>query len=601
MGIIRQYIKNAPFKKLILFVTIPIILAGMLLSGVISYFLVENRSKEIISQSALNTVSQASEYMSVQLFGVFEAFYAFEKNKLNLDAALDNSKITDENYIDLYNSLIKIYNENENMLDTVFLGFHFSDGTNHYIHYSKDKLEMMSLDFTEQIGNYSLDAAQVRNYVWSLNNANTVFRKQSPSAVSLYKVLEYPAADAKALLYFGFKNAFFREILFDNMKSEDFYTALIDQDGVAFFPAYRNRQIDETESVRLGNLNGDKGVTSLRLDGDSYMFIHDAIAFPRWRFASVIKESTLFSPNDHLLNVYLIVFVAILIPLLFLAWLSANMITKPINKWVKAIKTIQDDQFDISFDDNMCYEITQMNRGLQHMVGKVNRLLANIQEQNEKKRTLELRVLQEQINPHFLYNTLYSIQELNNLGEFDQAARMMTNLSSFFRLSLSKGHEIVPIRNEMELIEEYLAIQQMRYSNLTYKLEMDEKLMNFNIVKLTLQPIIENAIHHGVYGVDNGMIIVRGTLTEDTIEIQIIDNGEGIPAHQLDRINHALATGDWDAMPSSYGIRNVQERLLIYYGRPYGLTYRSEENQGTTVTIRIDRKLGGDVAVAVTE
>ncbi|MDQ8736202.1 histidine kinase [Paenibacillus sp. LHD-38] len=594
-----QYIKRSPFKNLILFVTIPIISIGILLSSVISYYLIEDKAKNMISQSALNTISQASNYMGVQLFNVFETFYKFEKDKLALDSNLNalSFKMSNEQYIDFYNSLISIYMDNENMLESVFVGFQFADGSNQYIYYSKDKINIHSLSFTEQVGDYKLNSAEAQDYVWSINKTNTVFNKDrvSPNALSLYKVIEFPESNVKCLLYFGFKNSFFEEILFDNMNMEDFYTALIAEDKIVFFPEYKNNNIQEPHASKLENLTSENGITSLKIDNEDYLFIYDTINMPQWKFASVIKESALYSSIDQLFKVFVSVFICILIPLLILAWLSANMITKPINKWVKEIEIIQDDNFDIKFDDNVCYEITKMNRGLRHMVSKVNRLLANVQEQSEKKRTLELKVLQEQINPHFLYNTLFSIQELYSMGESDNAAKMMKNLASFFRLCLSNGDEIVTVKKELELISDYLEIQKMRYSNMDYKIEVDEEILNFSIVKLTLQPIIENAIHHGINGVKISTIIVQGLIEEDTLIIKIMDNGKGIPKDKLALINDCLQTGDWSPMTSSYGIKNVQERLLIYYGRPFGLLYESELDRGTIVTIRINKIWGSPV------
>ena len=589
----RKRFKQLPFKTIILIITIPAIAIGLLLSNIITYYFVEDSSKKIITMNALSTVSQAARYIEVQLFDVFEEFYKLEKKDLRLDNIIniDTNEINNEYYIGIHNNLAEIFSRNENMLDIVFVGFQFPGNNNRYIYYSKDKVRVNSLSFNEQIGNYKLESAEVNDYIWSINGVNEVFQRESPSqsSVSLHKVIEDPKTKVKALIYFGFKNSFYREILFDNINSNDYYTALADKDSVILFPKSKNEKVITITDKELNNLNNETDIKNIKLNNESFIFIYDSIKLSEWKFASVMKESALFSSTKQVLRIYFVVFVCIFIPLIVLLYLSANMVTKPISNWVAKIRKIKADKFDIIFDDNICYEITQMNEGLEHLVDKIKSLLINVIEENEQKRNLELKLLQEQINPHFLYNTLFSIQELYNLGEYNSAVDMMKNLANFYRLCLSKGNEIVLIEDEIKLIVEYLQIQKVRHDNLSYQIYIDKEVMGHRILKLTLQPLIENAINHGLYGKDNGIVVVRGYMNEDHIIVKIIDNGLGIAENKLNDINYCLSTGDWVKMPDSYGIRNVQERLLIHYGKPFGLEYQSNLKVGTTVTIKIKK------------
>ena len=211
--------------------------------------------------------------------------------------------------------------------------------------------------------------------------------------------------------------------------------------------------------------------------------------------------------------------------------------------------------------------------------------------ENETKRELEMAILQAQINPHFLYNTLYSIQQLYGMGEHQQASQMVANLSSFFRLSLSKGREIIPIRDEVEHLKNYIAIQQMRYDQLTYDLCIDDDILDNSIVKLTLQPLVENAIYHGLFGIRRGVIRILGHWENEDIVFKIIDNGSGMPAERVELLNRAVRTGDWSELPSVYGIKNVQQRIRLYCGENYGLYFKSEAGKGTRVIVRISTQL----------
>lgn len=593
MNIVKKYFKRLPFKNLLLIIAIPTIAIGLLVSNILTFFMIEERSKNIISMNALNTVIQASQYMDVQLLSVFEDFYKFEKGIINNGLILKNNswEFGNDYYVNLHAKLAQIYSDNENILSCVFAGFLYSNNESRFVYYSKDNIKVKSLNFTEQIGRYKLDSEEVYNYIWSIDSVNEVFASNSlnMNSISLFKVLEIPETGIKCLIYFGFEDSFFKEILFDDMDSESYHTALLDNESIIFFPQYTNDGTYNTYNLNIDELKDEKGIVHAQINSDNYIFMYDTLKLPRWKFASVIKESTLYSVTKDVFNIYCIGFIGILVPLLIILYLLANVVTKPIKEWISKIRNIRNDNFDVKFDDNVCYEISQFNEGLEYLVSRVNNLLVSIKEENEMKRNLELKLLQEQINPHFLYNTLYTIQELYNLGESDNAVNMMSNLANFFRLCLSNGKEIVSVKDEILLIVEYLKIQKMRIENLTYKIEVPEDIMKQRIVKLTLQPIIENAINHGIYGIENGCISVRGYMDEQSYTLEVNDNGSGMTRDQLEIINKGLNTGNWDLLPDSFGIRNIQERLVLYYGISFGLYYESSLNIGTTVRIRIKR------------
>ncbi len=207
-----------------------------------------------------------------------------------------------------------------------------------------------------------------------------------------------------------------------------------------------------------------------------------------------------------------------------------------------------------------------------------------------QNKMLEMNLLQAQINPHFLYNTLYCIQQLYDMGEKENASRMVSNLSSFFRMSLSKGREVVTVQDEVEHLQQYIAIQQMRYDHLTYDVCVSESLYDFGILKMTLQPLVENAIYHGVFRNRSGHIKIKGLLEGEDMVFTIIDNGRGMPPERLAQLTKAIESGDWTGL-DAYGVRNVQERIRLACGEGYGLTYRSEEGRGTRVIVRVSRNL----------
>ena len=200
----------------------------------------------------------------------------------------------------------------------------------------------------------------------------------------------------------------------------------------------------------------------------------------------------------------------------------------------------------------------------------------------------QLLMLQEQIKPHFLYNSLYSIQQLCQLGDNEQAARMIGALSSFYRLGISGGDNIIPIQKELEHVDNYLQIQKMRYyDQFDYVIDCDPVICHYEIPKLVLQPLVENAIYHGIkQSKRKGFISVTGILDGEDILLEVHDDGAGITEERLKEIRAYLSQEDKGEM-NSIGLKNVDYRIKKTFGEQYGITIRSEKNVDTCVSIRL--------------
>ena len=208
-----------------------------------------------------------------------------------------------------------------------------------------------------------------------------------------------------------------------------------------------------------------------------------------------------------------------------------------------------------------------------------------IRQQNEKRKS-EMDALQSQINPHFLYNTLDAIAWMCEDGKNEDAEEMVTALARLFRISISKGHELIPIEKEVEHAKSYLKIENYRYKNkFTYSFEVEESCLSYLCNKITLQPIIENAIYHGVKQmIDEGEIWIRIFEDGEDIIFQVEDNGIGMTEEQCREILRK-EPGD----RTGIGIKNVNDRIKIYFGSNYGLNITSELDEGTCVTIRMPK------------
>lgn len=219
----------------------------------------------------------------------------------------------------------------------------------------------------------------------------------------------------------------------------------------------------------------------------------------------------------------------------------------------------------------------------------IKELTTRIYNEQTQKKEYELKMLQAQINPHFLYNCLDNISSLITDQKNETATAMVSHLGRYYRAILSKGRNIITIREELELIRAYLEIQLIRIPDLfTYEITVDEDILDFKILKMILQPIVENSVIHGFAGFKNsGRIKIEGTLENQTVCILISDNGKGIPEGSRSSIFAPAPT----AIPKHFGLKNIQERIRLKHGEKYGISIKSEPGQGTQIGVRFPKTL----------
>ncbi|MCI9332811.1 MAG: sensor histidine kinase [Oscillibacter sp.] len=231
------------------------------------------------------------------------------------------------------------------------------------------------------------------------------------------------------------------------------------------------------------------------------------------------------------------------------------------------------------------YEIRTLSEGMEQMIARINAQIQEITQKQASLRKTELALLQAQINPHFLYNTMDTIIWLIEADRPQAAVEMVSNLSSFFRHSLSRGEDVITLKEEEQHVRSYLQIQQARYQDiLDYTINIDPALGKVRLPKLTLQPLVENALYHGIkLKRGKGCIYITGRRSETNVLLQITDDGAGMTAARLEELNRAIQNGE----RVGFGLVTVHERLRLLFGLPYGLTLSSQEGVGTTVTVQV--------------
>jgi two-component system sensor histidine kinase YesM len=274
------------------------------------------------------------------------------------------------------------------------------------------------------------------------------------------------------------------------------------------------------------------------------------------------------------------------------AWIISASIYIPIKKLHDVTTTITRNDLQALVTSHNVDEITELGMSFNIMIGKIRQMLESKIKEQENLKKAELKALQAQINPHFLYNTLDTIVWMAQANKTEKVIEIVQALSNFFRIALSKGQDWIPIEQELEHVRCYLAIQKMRYNDiLEYKLEVDEGIRSGTILKLTLQPLVENAIYHGIKNKRNGgTITVRAHCAEhNQVLLEIVDDGVGFTPYKLGKIQESLQNGlgEVSLTESGFGLENVHKRIQLYYGEQYGLTVQSKYQEGTRVTVKI--------------
>lgn len=385
------------------------------------------------------------------------------------------------------------------------------------------------------------------------------------------------------------------------LASSDGYLYLIDGDGEII---YHPRQqliyaglLEENNRTAAGYEDGSHAEA---FGGAKRQVTVKTVGYTGWKLVGVVPADNIWDNYGQLLLFFLFVVLFSIFLLVFVNLHLSERISVPIKTLERAVKELEAGREEVDIDVSGPYEIEHLGHSIRSMVSTMRHLMDDIIEQEAQKRRSELDVLQSQINPHFLYNTLDSVVWMTENGRTDEAILMVTSLARFFRISLSRGSNIIPIADELEHARHYLTIQKMRYKNkFSAVIAAEDGVEGLYTIKLIVQPILENAIYHGMaYADGDGEITVRARRDGEDVVIEVADNGPGMPEEMVERLldqSYAAAPG---TKGSGIGLRNVHQRIRLTFGEEYGLAIHSEPDAGTTVCIRLP-VLEGPEAAAV--
>ena len=372
------------------------------------------------------------------------------------------------------------------------------------------------------------------------------------------------------------------------------YVFILDQDGNIVYHPQQQQLYNElqTENISLV-MNAESDIVTAESGDDEKIYALSRSKTTGWTIVGCMNMSELLRNSRQTRSIYVLVAMGLIIVALLISSIIAKNITLPIQKLRDSMKSVQKGNFHIEdievISDN---EIGSLTRSFNVMTHRIQDLMEQNVKEQEQKRKIELKALQSQINPHFLYNTLDSIIWMAEGKKNEEVVIMTASLARLLRQSISNEEELVTIGQEVEYVRSYLTIQKMRYKDkLEFKIDVDPYITHVPIIRLVLQPIVENAIYHGLkYKDSRGLLTVHGYRKDENVVIDIIDDGVGMDEETL---KHIYDKHKVNYHSNGVGVYNVQQRLVLYYGKDYGIIYHSEKGKGNHSVCCNSRKAGG--------
>lgn len=397
----------------------------------------------------------------------------------------------------------------------------------------------------------------------------------------------------QGILLIDIRYSSLQQMLEDISLGNQGYLYMIGSDGdLIYHPKMQlieTGQLEENISAAVGYRDGNYRE---EYHGEERNVSVKSVGYTGWKLLSVTPEKGLSLSNLKMRLFVVFVVASFLLVLILINAFISSRITDPIKELERSVNAIEAGELEREVYTGGSYEIQHLGRSIGDMAKRIRMLMQDIVVEHESKRKSEFDTLQSQINPHFLYNTLDIIVWMIENEKKQEAVKVVTALARFFRISLSKGKSIITVRDELEHIRNYLTIQQMRFKNkFIYEIEAGEEVMDLACLKLMLQPLVENAIYHGMEFMDgDGEIHVKVQRQEDDLWIEVCDNGLGMTPEQAKSL-----LGEKPPVPSKrgsgIGVKNVNERIRLYFGESYGLVIISEPDEGTTIRIHLPAKL----------
>ena len=429
------------------------------------------------------------------------------------------------------------------------------------------------------------EAAQsgLRGERW-LGRGNSLY--QGGEAVTLVKAIPMKERDGmRGIVVIEINPEIFRSLLLSNQSLPiSQYTFIVDKKG-QILCTNRTVQPKWLEKIETTFQNGERSFI-LEWDQETYDVFGQYNGLTGWKTYSVVAVQDIFPQAAQLRGtIAMIVMLAVFAGLVAVTVLSCS-ITAPIRELSNAMKQVEQENFDIEIQSRRKDEIGHLITSFHYMVGKIRQLICEVYQKKIEQKNAEIRALQAQINPHFLYNTLDSINWMLIERDEQDISDVVISLGEILRYAVGGQNHLVPLGSEARYIESYLFIQKNRLEDrLNYQWELAEDTLDVLVPRLIMQPIVENAVIHGIEPLKKGgVILMKAWIEKEMLLIRVTDNGRGMNQEELEALREKISGTD---EIENIGMRNIQRRMELTYGQEQAMEIQSVQGEGTTITLRM--------------
>lgn len=460
---------------------------------------------------------------------------------------------------------------------------------NSKLYYTDHRLFKNSFKIEDAIMYQALEESSGNNIWFDLASRNFLTRSEADAVTTLgKKVWNINTGKTIGYLFINISEQSFEDIF--NSQISDYYLYNEDNQMISAYNYTASRAMTYEEVNEFLNKEERSSINQRLLVSKT------KIPRVNWTLMSQTHLDNLTTDFNNLLFILTLMLGVIIVFAIVVSSFLNRLITGPIVDLKGGLEEISEGNFDYKFDIKSHDEIGLFADSFNHMSSRIKELLTQVELEEEQKRTFELALIQQQIKPHFLYNTLDIILKLSQMGQERKAQMVTKRLGDYYKNSLSSGSDVVSVDKEIKITRDYLALQKIRYSDiLDFEITLTSDLSDKTIPKLTIQPIVENAIYHGLkYKETIGQIKIYDEESQDSYYLIIEDNGIGMPEERKEAIRQYLSANVFEhsnEITESFGLRNVNHRLKLFYGHAYGLIIESQQGMGTVVKIKLPKEV----------
>ena len=573
------------FQKFVLTYCILLIIPILIISSY-AYAKLSNIITDNFLNSASESFEQSLDYMNYTVYKIFDTSNTIVVNNTVTDILTHDAEeypLTEQIYD--FSKLQSYLCSFENNLDIKKINLYINDG---FI-YSSENVNFFKASSLEKTKAEDCILRTNARFIWGpmwYLNESTV-----NDTLFLLKSIKNPddLSEDIGFLRIDFRKSIIQDIIDKINPLDDVFSFVINSDNKIIASSRDLKDLYDNSSIDLELIKSAAQFSNQLTTFDDGKFYLQSAAIDKtdWYMVNVLPKSSILSTIKTQRNYLFIIVILTIIMAIILAAYLVKVINKRLFQVIDGMRQVPNGHLNNYIENDSSDEVGELIDNYNYMISKMSVLIDEQYKLGKEVKNAELKALQSQINPHFLYNTLDMINWMAQKNMNKEISLAVKNLAKFYKLSLNKGKDITTIRNEVEHSKLYVNLQNMRYDNrITLITRLDESLMDCSIPKITFQPIIENSINHGILGrgMENGSILISGYISQNNLIIQISDDGIGIEKEVLPLI---LKDNNLQTKGSGYGLKNINQRIKLLYGESYGLSFTSNYGFGTTVEITL--------------